>query len=601
MIDKLSSVECTGCNVCVDACPVDAINLSTDIEGFWYPHINKEICTSCEVCEKKCPVLQIHDVKKNDFEKPISYAAIHKNLEVRFDSTSGGLFSALAENSYRQKGYVGGAIYNDDFSVKHYISNEREDLEKLRSSKYLQSNTVGFYKQVKELLKSGEKVLICGTPCQMAGVKTFLNKDYENLIIVDFICRGINSPKVHDKYLKSLEKRYGSKVVHVKAKSKELGWKNLTRKIVFQNGESYYGTKKTDPFGRGYLKTNAYCRPACYDCKFKGFPRISDITLADFWGIDKFDKSFDDDIGTSMVLVNSRQGEQYFNIIKPRLKVREVPFETILPGNPALTTPLAPPKIDRDDFFKELDENSFDEVAKKYFPIVKTKKQKLKEFLGHVKLFVRHTQLYPRPVYQFFKYNFFHKGIKTKWKKGALIYPSPYCVFEISKKAQFIINGRFIFGAKRFKRSKLESRLLVEATARFEVNGDYHIDYGSDVEVFKKAQLIIKGGGGTNINTTIICGDKIVIGEKVSMGREVTIRDNNGGHTIALQGYKNSRGIIIGDRVWLCSGATIMPGVKIKNEAIVGANSFVVTNVPARCLVSGFPAKIAAKNITWKK
>ena len=316
MINITDKSKCCGCCACADVCAHKAITLKEDIEGFWYPVIDSEKCTNCGLCEKACPELNIASLKKNDYPKPAkTIAAIHKNMKVRWDSTSGGAFTALAEAMYRQGGYVSGAIYNDDFSVRNYISNNPEDLAKLRSSKYLQSKAEGVYAKIRTLLRKGEKVLACGTPCQMAALRSFLRKDYDNLIIVDFICRGVNSPKVYRKYLDSLERKYDGKVVYVKAKNKELGWRNLTRKVVFDNGKVYYGVKMEDDFRRGY-HTNVFCRPSCYTCQYKGFPRIADITIADYWGIEKIDRNLDNNIGTSMILLNSNKGIEFFELIK---------------------------------------------------------------------------------------------------------------------------------------------------------------------------------------------------------------------------------------------------------------------------------------------
>ena len=313
MINIVDKSQCCGCNACIDICHKGAINLEVDIEGFWYPKVDVSKCVHCGLCEKVCPELQIDKLKKNDFFTPAhTIAAINKNMKVRWDSTSGGVFSALAEYMYDQGGYVSGAVYNKDFSVRNFISNNEEDIESLRSSKYLQSNAKGLYREIRTLLKKGEKVLACGTPCQMAALRAYLMEDYENLIIVDFICRGVNSPKVYRKYLDSLERKYGGKVIYVKAKNKELGWRNLTRKVVFDNGKVYYGILMDDDFRRGY-HTNVYCRPSCYVCKYKGFPRISDITIADYWGIEKIDKNLDNNIGTSMILLNSKKGIKYLS------------------------------------------------------------------------------------------------------------------------------------------------------------------------------------------------------------------------------------------------------------------------------------------------
>lgn len=177
MIDISDKAMCCGCNACGDVCAHDAITFKTDIEGFWYPEVDKSKCTDCGLCEKVCPIINIDTLKKNNLKQSICYVAEHKDIEVVFDSTSGGLFSALADIMYRNKGYVGGAIFNEDFSVRQYISPDKKDLIKLRSSKYLQSNFTGFYKQLRGLLKKGENVLVCGSPCQMAALRSFLRKD----------------------------------------------------------------------------------------------------------------------------------------------------------------------------------------------------------------------------------------------------------------------------------------------------------------------------------------------------------------------------------------------------------------------------------------
>lgn len=595
MIRIANKIDCCGCNACGDVCPKQVITFKTDNEGFWYPEVDKEKCIDCGLCEKVCPIINVDELKKNDFDEPICYAAEHNNIEVIFDSTSGGLFSALAEIMYRSKGYVGGAIFNEDFTVRQYISNEKEDLPKLRSSKYLQSNLEGFYKQVKQLVTIGEQVLVCGTPCQMAALRAFLRKDYNNLIITDFICRGINSPKVWLKYIASFEERYGSPVVYSKAKSKEYGWRNLTQKVILADGRHIYETKDQNDYTKGYLRTNAYCRPSCYDCKFKGFPRIADISLADFWGIEKVDKSMDKNLGTSLVMVNSKKGEAFFEKAKTRAKAIKVPFETILPGNFALTTSLPPSKVNREQFFDDLDKMTFTELAQKYIkeaPL--TSKQKLKYF---VKVCLRMVRMPFGEVslWKVLKYNSLSQIYN--WTFFA---PCKHTTIQIDKDANFKINGLFTLGHKRIKGSKLESRLLVEKDATLEVNGPCNVYYGADIEVFKGAKLVIQGGGGPNVNFTCICGEYIEIGKNVQIGRGVTIRDNNGNHYINRTGYKNTRPVIIGDKAWLCEGCTIMPGVKVGEGAIVGAHAFVTQNVPAHSVVSGNPAQVVDTDVLWK-
>lgn len=599
MINITNKKDCCGCNACGDICPQQAIAFKTDMEGFWYPEVDAEKCNDCGACERACPITNAAELKKNDLEQSVCYAAEHKNLEVVFDSTSGGLFSALADVMYKEGGSVGGAVFNDDFSVRHFISGDKKDLPRLRSSKYLQSSLAGFYREVKDLLKNDARVLVCGCPCQMAALRSFLAKDYGNLIIADFICRGVNSPKVWRKYLDSFEERYGSPVAYAKAKSKEYGWRNLTQKVVLENGKSYYETGDESLYTIGYLRTNVYCRPSCYDCRFKGFPRIADITLADFWGIEKFSKSIDKNLGTSLAMVNSSKGAAYFEGVKARINYIEAPFESILKGNPALAKPLDPPTIDRKLFFEDLDATSFIETAKKYFPPKKSLKRTAKKFLGTGLAILKDTKMHFVPVAQMLRHNHYLKCFGAFWEGRGLV-PSRHCVIEIGRDARIAINGIFRLGAKKLGSSKLETRLLVENGGALHVENDLLIMYGADIEVFNGGTLRFGGGSGSNINCTIICADKIEIGKNVMIGRNVTIRDNNGGHYLNRQGYRDSRPVLIGDKAWLCEGCTIMPGAHIGEGAIVGAHAFVTGNVPAHALVSGNPARIVDEDVLWK-
>ena len=216
MIEISRKEECCGCNACGDICPRSAITFLVDNEGFWYPKVDKEKCVNCDLCDQVCPMIYKNlNVLKNNSE-PRCFAAEHKSIETIFNSTTGGMFTALAEGMYAQKGYVGGAIHNLDFSVSHYISNRKSDLVKIRRSKDLQSNAEGFYKEVRDILEKGEKALVCGLPCQIAGLLNYLGKEYDNLITVDLICAGVNSPKVWRKYLDYIEE------INVLLDSKEL-------------------------------------------------------------------------------------------------------------------------------------------------------------------------------------------------------------------------------------------------------------------------------------------------------------------------------------------------------------------------------------------
>lgn len=608
MITIQNKVDCCGCNACGDICNQKAITFKTDIEGFWYPEIDKGKCVDCGLCEKVCPIIQIGSLKKNDFDKPTHvYAAIHKNISVRWDSTSGGAFSALADVMYNQGGYVSGAIYNEDFCVSNFVSNNPDDLKRLRSSKYLQSNAEGLYATIRDLLRKGEKVLACGTPCQMAALRSFLRKDYDNLIIVDFICRGVNSPKVYRSYLDSLEKKFGSKVVYVKAKNKELGWRNLTRKVTFANGQSYYGVLMEDDFRRGY-HTNVFCRPSCYKCQFKGFPRIADITIADYWGIEKVDKNLDNNIGTSMILLNSRKGESYFEKMKSLIEYRETPFEAIFGGNVALTKSLKPAKIDRKSFFEDLDSYGFDYVTQKYFPkkIQQGFKAKLKRVLIQLRFLYKNMGLNPYTWFKFFRLNM-RKNTFSSFKLGKYVVPKKGVVFDIHPSANIIVDAPILYGHNPVKGMTMPTCLRMDRNTTLEIHDGprtrypkkyYNLRYGAYIEVVNGGHLTL-GQGAANVGLTIMCAKEITIGNGVRIGRNVSIRDWNGEHVIINDTYRNHAPVHIGNHVWLCSGCTVMPGVTIGDGAIVAANATVTKNVEPYTLVGGNPAKPLRHDVKW--
>lgn len=606
-IDKLKKNECCGCNACGDVCPKDAITFRTDIEGFWYPEVNFDKCIDCELCVKVCPQINAQALKKNDFEHPRCFAAENKNLEVVFDSTSGGLFSAFADKFFREKGFVGGAVYTDDaLAVKHYITADKKDLPRLRSSKYLQSDLTGFYTEVRELLKRGEKVVVCGAPCQMAGLRAFLRKDYDNLLILDFVCLGVNSPKIHRAYMRSFKDRYGSPAVALKAKSKEYGWRALTYKTTLEDGRCKYEKRDENLFVRGYIGTGLYMRPACYECKFRGFPRVADVSLADFWGIEKYSSKLEKNLGTSLVLINSEKGMKWFDEIRNRLNYIELPFESALEGNPALLkSRTLNSQIDRQKFFEDVDKMTFSELAEKYGFACSTPRR----LFGMTKRELKRTMLSPRSLFRKLTYPLRHPValLRTlrynpikKWMGMTKIFFSPYSVAEIDKTARLQINGFVKVGAGLWSRTRHETRLQLCKNSNLIVEGEFKIGWGSDIEVLKGGTLKIDGSCATNVNLTVVCANHIEIGDGVMIGRNVTIRDNNGDHYINRAGYKDSAPIKIGEKVWLCEGCTIMPGVTIGQGAIVAAHSVVTRSVKPFTMVAGNPAVTIDENVLWK-
>ena len=601
MIQITDKQNCCGCNACGDACPKQAISFKTDNEGFWYPEVDMQKCIDCGLCEKVCPVLQADRLKKNDFGTPKCFAAQNKNLESLFNSTSGSAFVAFAEKIYRDGGYVGGAVFNEDYSVRQFISNDKADLELLRNTKYVQSNSVGFYKQVEELLKAGDKVLVCGLPCQMAALRSFLRKDYENLIIVDLICLGINSPRILPAYLHWKEEQHGSKLVYYKAKNKELGWRQLTTKMVFENGEVEYDKQDTNYFTQGFISTHAFARPSCYECKFKGTPRIADITIGDFWGAQKYvGKEYDHDLGTSCVLINSQKGLDFYESVRSKFRDKEIRFEDVLAGNKALVSSLSRPNFNRERLYEDLTNLPFGDFAKKYVSLPSDRKRSkvknLAVFIFHVK---RASGWSIRTWWQNIYYNIFCKQVKASVLNGDTIILSKYCVLDIAKTATINVSGVLNFGSKRIKGSKLESRLLVDPRAVLDINGGT-INYGADIEVFPKAHLELGKSIAFNINATIICGDHIQIADNVCFGRNVTVRDNSGEHFMSRKVYKNKRPVTIGQHSWITEQSMVMPGSKIGVGVIVGAGSLVQGKLPNFTLATGRPAVVVDEDIFWK-
>lgn len=366
ILDNMDKIKCTGCEVCKNVCSKNAIAMETDEEGFWYPRTSLEKCVSCGQCRKVCPSLKKAETENE--ERPEVYAGWSLDEEVRFHSTSGGVFSELANIILKQGGFICGAIYNEDQMVEHYLTEKSEGLLKIRQSKYVQSRMNDIYQEIGHILKSGKSLLFCGSPCQCAGVKNYLDLKkicQEQLILVDFICRGANSPKVYRKYLDELEVAYGSKITKVWFKNKSYGWNHFSTKIEFEDGQYYLEDRKHDAYVRGYIEKNLYMRPSCTACIHKGFPRVSDITLADFWGIQLRQKDKDTDKGTSMLILNSIKAKKLFPLLKERIFFEQKTLEEAEKGNFCMYHSV-PFGENRAQFMCDLEQMSFTENIRRF-------------------------------------------------------------------------------------------------------------------------------------------------------------------------------------------------------------------------------------------
>lgn len=357
MIDITDAFKCSGCYACASICPQKCIYMVTDSEGFLYPQINSSLCTDCKMCERVCPI--INAPNKNDI--PSSFAAINKNDEIRTQSSSGGIFTLLAEKILEEGGVVFGASFTDDFKeVTHIAVTDKEHLYKLRGSKYLQSKIGDTYKQAEDYLKKGICVYFSGTPCQISGLYSYLGKKYENLYTQDLICHGVPSPLVWQEYLELLEQKVKAKAQNVFFRHKNNSWKNYDLCIEFVSGAKYEKCVYQDAYMRGFL-FNLYLRPSCYMCGFKSVNRCADITLADFWGVQNIMPDIDDDKGTSLVICHSDKGVRMLENCGNCIITETVDIDSALVYNPSMLLSAVPHK-NRKKFFSGLSTGKIDKL-----------------------------------------------------------------------------------------------------------------------------------------------------------------------------------------------------------------------------------------------
>ena len=352
---------CTGCGACSQKCPHNAISMETDAEGFLYPIINFEKCVNCGLCTKICPVA---NKPMDTLKTPSAYAAINLDEDVRKCSSSGGMFTYFAKKILLENGIVFGAGFNSNMMVVHKYCKTIEELAELRGSKYVQSEIGNCYKIAEEFLKSGRKVLFTGSACQISGLYAYLGKEYDNLYTLDFICHGVPSPKVWEKYLSEKEKEAHSKAVSVNFRDKTEGWQSYSLKIEFENGSQYRKLSSEDMYLKGFIQ-DLYLRPACSSCSFKQLNRQSDITLADFWGIEKAHPQYNDKKGTSLLLVHNPKGE-YLLEHSEGINFLSVDFDKAIESNPSYICSIKHSRS-RDDFFKNLHKTTVEKNVNKFY------------------------------------------------------------------------------------------------------------------------------------------------------------------------------------------------------------------------------------------
>lgn len=397
-----NKTDCTGCHACASVCPKQCIEMKEDHEGFLYPEIDHELCVHCNRCAENCPTISgvrqsaedieskvaeaadfnCTDAKEpavhNDTDQamPKAYAAYNLNLEVRLQSSSGGVFSLIAEHVLDQGGVVfGAAMTADCMGVEHICITEPSRLGRLRTSKYVQSKIGNAYKEAKEYLLTGKMVLFTGTPCQISGLYAFLGERYDNLITQDIICHGVPSPLVWKKHAGYIERKYKAKLTDVNFRDKIKGWREKYLGLRLSNGETKHIIVDKELFLQGYL-ADYMLRPSCYACKFKGIQRQADITLADFWGVEHVLPEMDDGKGTSLVLVHSPKGMQLWEEISHKMCTKECDIKAVEKYNPSAVSSVQMP-TGRAQVMDNLEQKSVEKLLKKHAgmsPVLKLKR-----------------------------------------------------------------------------------------------------------------------------------------------------------------------------------------------------------------------------------
>lgn len=358
------NLTCCGCTACYAICPKGAITMQEDSEGFKYPAIDKSKCIDCGLCCKVCPL----DKKLENVIAPAaSFACTAKDGNFAKQSSSGGVFPLLANMFAEQQAVIYGAAFDNNWMVKHIRVNDIDELKKLYTSKYVQSDMGDSFKQVKHDLDIGKEVLFAGTPCQVAGLKSYLSKEYNNLTTVDFICHGVPSPTVWKSYIKEKAVNLNSKIIDISFRNKKDGWKNYYFRIKTEDGNITYEKASDNIYMQGFLK-DLYLRPSCYDCKFKTLNRASDITLADFWGVEKVLPEMETAKGVSLCWASSEKGKNILIEVLEQTVYKKVDLNEAVKYNSAAVKSVSIHK-NRDKFFKAFkqQQNSVTKLIEKYY------------------------------------------------------------------------------------------------------------------------------------------------------------------------------------------------------------------------------------------
>lgn len=332
--------QCNGCGACQYICPVNAIKMVKDEEGFEYPHIDESKCIHCDKCKKYCSNFNQHT------SKSITYRGINKNTDDLAISSSGGIFLAFAKKIIEQNGVVFGVKYDKKLKVIHDYAETLEGIKEFCGSKYVRSDIQNSYRQVKQFLQEGRKVLFTGTSCQVQGLNVFLKQEYDNLVTMDIICHANPSPKVFELYVEEIQKSRNKTIKNIAFRSKAEGWRNQNPVIEYTDGSKEI--EKT--FMKAFLK-ECINRPSCYSCPFASQSRISDITIGDFWGVEKIEPELNEKLGISIFMVNTEKAQKELKQIEDTIDLKRVDFDQIKGYNHFNNVPES---LKRKKFFQKM-------------------------------------------------------------------------------------------------------------------------------------------------------------------------------------------------------------------------------------------------------
>lgn len=356
--------KCYGCGACYNICPKAAIELVADEQGFLYPIIDNQKCVECCMCKKVCQIDR--ELVSQEKKGTICYG-IKNSDQVRNASSSGGIYTAFSNEILKHKGLCAGAVFDPKMNVIHTLADNITKRNEFRGSKYIQSDMGFIYKSIERELKKGKEILFTGTPCQVSGLKTYLYSkkvDIQNLYLIDLVCHGVPSPGIWKAYIDFLEKKYNSKVIKYTFRDKDRGWHGYHIKVTFSNNKEIKEDKEVESFVTLFQR-DIMLRPSCYRCPYASLQRTGDLTIGDFWGLEKSDLEFSDDKGVSMLIVNTNKGKKLFEKICATndLKIRQYNITQLKQPNLYIHT-------EKGDFYNNFWSNyikfGYERVAQKY-------------------------------------------------------------------------------------------------------------------------------------------------------------------------------------------------------------------------------------------